>query len=291
MRKVNKVHAILVGDIHLQDSQPVCRTDVFSETQIKKLNWLTGLQEKYQCPILQAGDLFDYWKTSPNLLSTTLEHLPNNMYTIYGNHDLPQHQMDLKHKCGLYTLEKAGKINIMPTGHWEQAPDGSSFEIKVNSNLTRYILVWHVMAFETKEGDWQSGFSARGILRKYGHDLVLTGHNHKPFTFTFKDKLLVNAGSFFRLEASQINYKPAVYLYFGETNTIEPVYVPIDLNAITREHLELKQERDNRILAFTSSFENDWQATVSFEQNLLRFLSTNNTRKSVKTIIQQALDS
>jgi N-acetylmuramoyl-L-alanine amidase len=42
------------------------------------------LQEKHQCPVFHAGDLFDYWKPSPWLISKAIEHLPDKFYTIYN---------------------------------------------------------------------------------------------------------------------------------------------------------------------------------------------------------------
>ena len=58
----------------------------------------SDLQQKYDCPVYHAGDLFDYWKPSPALLAKTMEHLPKDFYTAYGNHDLPQHNIELAYK-------------------------------------------------------------------------------------------------------------------------------------------------------------------------------------------------
>ena len=64
----------------------------------------------------------------------------------------------------------------------------------------------------------------------------------------------MNPGSIYRMEASQENHKPRVYLWYAETNTVEPVYIPIESGVISREHLETKEERDIRINAFISTF-------------------------------------
>ena len=105
-----KPSAILTSDFHLREDTPVCRTDNFWETQWKKVQWVKDLQREYDCPVLHAGDLFHAWKASPYLLRETMKHLPNNFWTIFGQHDLPQHSLELKNKSGVSALEEAGKL-------------------------------------------------------------------------------------------------------------------------------------------------------------------------------------
>lgn len=290
MRKI-KPNAILVGDIHFSESQPTARTDNLYQVQFEKLDFISELQKKYNCPIIQSGDLFDYWKASPMLLSDILDRLPASFYAIYGNHDLPQHQYDLRYKCGLFTLQTAHKVNILPGCHWEQTPTEASFTITTESGIVRKILVWHIMTYWKKEGDWQGGLSARNILRQYPQfDLIVTGHNHKTFEAYLHGRVLVNPGALLRTAADQINHKPVVYLYYAETNTIEPIEIPINKEAITREHLEQKQERDSRILKFVENLNTDWAAALSFEQNLKLFFAENKTQGAVQNIINIAIE-
>jgi len=290
MRKI-KPDAILVGDVHFSESQPTARTDNFYQVQFEKLDFISDVQKKYNCPVLQAGDLFNYWKASPMLLSDIMDRLPSSFYAIFGNHDLPQHQYDLRHKCGLFTLQKANKVHILPGCHWEQTPSSASFTITTESGIIRNILVWHVMTYHKKEGDWQGGMAARNILRQYpDFDLILTGHNHKTFEASLNGRILVNPGALLRTDADQINHQPVVYLYYAESNTIEPIEIPINKDAITREHLVLKQERDSRILKFVENLNTDWAAALSFEQNLQLFFIENKTKPSVQKIIHLSIE-
>ena len=113
-----KPTAILTADWHLRDTQPVCRTDNFWEAQWKKVQYVLNLQNEHKCPIIHAGDFFHTWKTSPYLLSKTMEHMDSKypFLTVYGNHDLPQHNLELAHKSGLHTLCMAGKLITLPGG-------------------------------------------------------------------------------------------------------------------------------------------------------------------------------
>ena len=292
----NKPDAILTGDWHLIETQPTCRTDNFVEAQWKKVDFVKDLQKKYKCPVFHSGDLFEYWKPSPNLLSETIKHLPNDFYTVYGNHDLPQHNLELSYKSGVYTLATGGHLRILPTCHWGEEPNKNSwtweFPRSDGGSDTKNILVYHIMTYQGKK-PWPGCIDpmAAKLLRKYPqYDLILTGHNHQSFTEEFEGRLLVNPGSLTRHKVDQIDHRPCVYLWYAKTNTVEPVYLPIEQGVISREHIEHTQERNDRIDAFISRLDDDWEAAVSFEENLQRFESTNKVRKSVMEIVYKAIE-
>ena len=96
--------AILTGDWHLREDSPTCRTDDFWTTQWEKVDFVSDLQKKYNCQVIHSGDLFNHWKPSPYLLNKTMRHIPKEFYTVYGNHDLPQHNIELADKCGINVL-------------------------------------------------------------------------------------------------------------------------------------------------------------------------------------------
>ena len=285
-----KVFAILCGDFHLREDQPVCRTDDHEIAQWIKVDFINNLQKKYGCPVFHSGDLFNHWKPSPHLLSKTIEHLPDQFWTIYGNHDQPQHNMELVYKCGINTLLTAGKLNLLNSTHWGELPIKGEYSWRFYKD--RKMLVWHIMTYQAKT-PWPGCVDpmAGKLLRKYPeYSLILTGHNHKAFVEQYEGRLLVNPGSLTRHATDQINHKPRVYLWYAETNTVEPVYLPIEDNVISREHIETVEKRNNRIDAFISQLDSEWEAAVSFEENLKRFFSHNEIRKSIKDIVMNAIE-
>ena len=239
---------------------------------------------------MHAGDLFHHWKPSPSLISQALYFLPENFYTIYGQHDLPQHNWELRSKSGLHTLEVAGKLKVLSGYHYGQVIYTGANRIGL-PNLEK-VLVWHHMTYISKPFPGAEGGMAEGILRKYPQfNLIVTGDNHQSFTATYKGRLLVNPGNITRQVADQADFRPRIALWYAETNTVEWVYLPTQKDVISREHLEVKQERDQRIEAFISQLNNDWEAELSFEENVERFFSTNDTLDSVKDIIYKSLDN
>jgi len=286
-RQNKKPDSILCADFHLREDQPPCRTDNFWNAQWKKVDLIRDLYLKYECPVIHAGDLFHHWKPSPYLLSEAIRRLPNNFWAIYGNHDLPQHNLELAYKCGINTLKSAGLIEIIQGCHWGEIPKNLSLLFN-----NKKVLVWHVMTYKGKQ-PWSDCVdpAATKLLRKYPeYSLILTGHNHQSFVEEYEGRLLVNPGSLTRYKADQINHKPCVYLWYGENNKVEPVYLPIEQDVITREHIDRKDQRDERIDAFISRLDNEWEAAVSFEENMERFAQTNKIRKSVMDIVIKAIE-
>jgi len=281
---------ILTSDMHLREDAPTCFTGDWDQEQWKAVELVRGLQQQYKCPVIHAGDLFHHWKPSPSLLSQALWFLPGDFYTVYGQHDLPQHNWELRSKSGLNTLKVAGKLKVLNECHFGQEPKKGSLLIP-NGNPDRNILVWHHLTYITPPFPGATGGNAQAILKKYPQfDLIVTGDNHQSFYTEYEGRILVNPGSLTRQTADQIDFKPRVALWYAETNTIEWVYLPIQKGVITREHIAHKEERDARIDAFVSKLDGDWEAGMSFEENLEEFFNKNQVRDSVKQIIYKAME-
>jgi len=286
---------ILCADFHLRESQPICRTDDFWQAQWNKVDFIRQLQIKYNCPVIHSGDLFEHWKPSPYLLTETIRHLPNNFRTIYGNHDLPQHSVDLAYKCGVNTLKSAGLLEILPGCHWLAEPSKASLFFPITNTK---ILVWHIMTYKSKL-PWPGCTDplAAKLLKKYPeYDLIVTGHNHQSFVLRiierFKDRILVNPGSLTRHKANQIDHKPCVYLWYAENNHVEPVYLPIKQDVIIREYIDQEKQQDERMKAFISRLDDEWEIDEEekFEKNLERFAQTNQVSQPIMDIVLKAME-
>ncbi len=285
---VNKADAILTADYHLREDNPICRIDYFLDTQIQKMKFIQQLQVKHNCPVIHAGDLFNHWKASPYLITLALNYLPKNMFTVAGNHDLPNHNIDLLDKSALNTLIHAKAIDYLTGTHWGQEPKNESLMIG-----NRKILVWHVMTWKDNP-PWLGckDPTAKELLEEFPQcDLIVTGHNHNSFVEELNGRILVNPGSITRQTADQESYQPKVFLWYAKTNSVEPILIPIEKGVISREHIEHKEERDLRIKAFVGRLTNDWEVGVSFEANLERFQKENKIRSSVMQIVRAAIDT
>jgi predicted phosphodiesterase len=280
---------ILTSDWHLREDTPICYIGDYWKDQWDTVDFISDLQKKYNCPVWHAGDLFDKWKPSPMLLSEASKHIPNNLIVVSGQHDLPQHNLELIYKSGIYNLMINGKLSILQNGHWGQSlGDGrTGFIIKGKQATLQHLLVYQKKPFPGVSG----GFAA-GILRKYPqYDLICCGDNHQSFVEEYEGRLLVNPGSMMRMDADQINFKPSIYLWFAEDNTVQRIYLPIVEGVISREHLDIKEQRNERIDAFVSKLNDEYQAEMSFEENLESFFNINNVREPIKEIIYKSLEN
>ena len=288
-----KPDAILTGDWHLREDTPTAFTGDFQTEQWNSVEAISDLQKSFDCLVIHPGDLFNHWKPSPWLITMTMRHLPKRFHTIYGNHDLPSHSLELADKCGINVLAEAGKLSILNGTHWGKIPEGvTTIYRSTESTIIPYqLLVWHVMTYQVKK-PWPgiTDPKASTLLRKYPmYDLIVTGHNHQPFVEEHEGRLLVNPGGVTRQTADQIDFKPRVYLWYADTNTVEPYFLPFTEGAISREHIEQTEQRDARIDAFISRLDGDWNASMSFEENLEAFAKTNNINPKVMEIVNKAI--
>ena len=291
--------AILCSDFHIRDSTPECRTDDFMEAQRLKFAFLKNLQIKHNIPILVAGDLFHHWKPSPWLLGWCFDNLPDKMIVIPGQHDLSAHNLDNISKAGIYVLAAAGKI-ILLTGDNSETDISQILyqgfpwcvELKdIERGFGEYaaVALIHKLVYQGKPpfpGAENYGGTGKALIKQMpGFDLLLTGDNHQTFVERFGETILVNAGSFTRQSATQIDHKPCVFLWDAETNEVEQVFLPINKDVISRDHIEIQEERNERIEAFVSSLSKETEIVLFYEENMKKYLDANKISKDVQNII------
>ena len=120
------------------------------------------------------------------------------------------------------------------------------------------------------------------------YDLILTGDNHKPFVVEHEGRILVNPGSMMRTTADQIDHKPRVYLWDGER--VEPVYLPIAKDVISREHIDIGKDRDHRIGAYVDRLNTRYEIGLDFKKNMVDHFKANRTRKEIKERVWGAME-
>jgi len=302
---MKQADAILSADWHIRDTIPECRSDDFLTAQYDKFEFLSELQILHNCPVLVAGDVYDYWKPTPELLSWSFDMIPSNTYTIPGNHDLQAHSLKNIGRSGAHALAAGRGLQLFSKGHGLRKcyknlqMFGFPFGVKLrpckpDSKWFRIAIV-HKFIYKGKEpfpGAAEVGSTAKTLLKKMsGYDLILTGDNHQTFTATLDDALLVNPGSFMRTTATQIDHKPCVFLWYAAENRVEKVFLPAKEGVITREHLDVVNERKERESVFIEKLNSDVELSHSFTQNMKGYLSANHVDESVKEMIWESMDA
>lgn len=297
---------ILTGDMHIRDDQPVCRIDDYFVAQERKLRFIAKLAHKNL--ILDSGDVFNKWKPSPFLLAHALDvfkHAQTKIIGVAGNHDLPQHNIELFDKCGLAVLKQAGiwePPNEMPYWSGGHSTDLEIHHFNWNDEIKpsqrkkktkRRIAIMHVMTYKGKQPPYPgcAADNASKLLKKMqGYDLVLTGDNHITFVVEDKGRLLVNPGSMMRMTVAQIDHKPCVFKYDVDDNTVEQVFLPIEKGVVDRGHIEIREDKDQRMEAFIKHLKGDYEIGLNFIKNMEAHIANNKVSKPVQNIIWEAIE-
>ena len=303
-----------MADRHLTLRQPICRTDDFAEAMLRKLKFIRELQIQHgDCVILDSGDFFDRWflDRGEQLLLTMIMPYTHNTICIPGQHDLPQHNLDLYEKANLAVLEGAGCVKIL-----RGIPVAAS---NILSNIDREVIgfPWgaepcryheydelaehttialiHRMTYLGKPpypGAENDGGTAKSLMRKMGgFDLIVSGDNHETFTCRQGGQLLVNPGSMMRMTAKQAEHEPCVFLWYADDNSIERVVLPHEKGVISREHIDQKQERDDRIAAWVERIgQGDVELEFGFQENVERHIKKHKIPEAIATIIREVME-
>jgi len=272
-----KVDFILTGDLHIRDDQPEARTDNYFEAQTKKIKFLKEQQEKYKCPILCAGDLFHKARSSKELEVWCLNNLPDNIITVPGNHDLPNHNLNKLDDSSLGVLNAADKILV----HGVPLDTFTTIDYEDKKIGMIHSLIYHTDPI-IAEGKIISK-SAEKILKEHlEFDIILSGDNHQTFVVEYKGRILINVGSMMRMNAGQIEHKPCLYLLCTADNSVVQVFYPIKQGVISRDHIEAKTGVSERFDSFINRMNSDYEMSLSFEKNVEAYFKANKTRKPVQ---------
>lgn len=306
---MNKPSAVLTADYHLRSDQPLCREDDFITAMITASDFIRQLCERYEIPLLIAGDVFNHWKPSPELLRLAIEIMPP-FIAIPGQHDLPEHNLHLHPKSGLAVLEAAGVATVLkdprgqvflPEKEWAGQSNwlvvGYPYGSEPKSLRRKYpsrrkICMVHQLVSHVKQAyPGAKNSTARALLNSLpGYDLILSGDNHQQFTLEHRSRWVINPGSVFRTKADQIDHRPAVYLWSAEDNSIERIELPVDKDIITRAHLEQEEQKDKRIDDYIEHMSQNYKIELSFKDNIYKHIEANKIDKALERFIHSCME-
>lgn len=278
------VDAICTSDWHMMEGNPPCRKDNHRKAQLSKIKQIKKLQKKYNCKIFNAGDIFEHWKATPELINICLDYFPK-IISVAGQHDLPQHNYENIKKSAYYSLAKAGVLLHRDKQiSWNTFKKPYYFKLKRRRIVIAHMLVWDKeMPFPNCPAP-----QVNKVFKMFPKaDLIITGDNHQTFVSKKGKRILVNPGSLTRHKADQENHRPCIFLYDARTNTVKKHYLKIKKNVISREHIDLIYEKEKRKQEFLSELENGWIPELSFEDNIEKALKENDIRKGIKKHIRK----
>jgi len=304
--------ALAVADLHLSLLQPACRADKsWTDVQAGYLEQLKEIAEIRMTdgslrtlPILCAGDIFDRWNASPELINFALHWLPDGMLCVPGQHDLPLHRSDLMHRSGYGVLKKVGKIRdlsedvvtiaaerLMVHGYgWEQEIE--PLESKSRDRFLYVALihryVWTVEA--GYPGAPQSSHLSSLMKSLKGYDVAIIGDNHKPFLKELKNGCTAyGCGTFIRRKTDEIDYAPSVGIIYSDGKVKRKL---LDISG-DRFHESAKDRPETafNMKEFIEGLEELGEHGLDFKAAVENHLKNEDVHPQVKEIILAALDN
>jgi len=311
VRSKPKVLAILLADVHLSLKPPIWRSAEpnWLEAQARPLNEVKSLQKKYDCPVICAGDIFDKWNSSPELINFALANLPDSMYTIPGQHDLPNHQYSDIQRSAYWTLVEAGKIISLPQNSFLTLPNitlwgfpfGNELEgclgleghLSNGNELCIAIVHGYVWidgcSYSNAPEDKKFGKRISGIKdnKWLGYDVVVYGDNHKGFLTQVATTQIFNCGTLMRRKSDEIDYIPQVGLLL-DTGLVIPHFLDISKDKYIAEAKE-RVEPSLEMGDFFDELEKLGKTALDFKEAMEEFFRGGGMSAEANQIILDAM--
>ena len=265
---------ILSADWHLVQTCPVARLDPsWLETQRQAIRFLVSQAVKHSCPLVAVGDLFDHPKVGTEVVNMVLEELNalrvqgQEFYLIAGNHDLEGNLATNAPKCSVGTL-----LNIFPRiPNIPGVQSAPHFGEDIDPDAP--IVFTHQLVFkdESTRPPMAKGLTASDLLAKYpGAQWIFTGDHHSAWTCTESGRTVVNPGCMIVHNAGDIghNGKCALIDLDSTDAPVTWITIPDDPEMLTRDHLDTKAAKVDRLSGFMERVKEAGGHTLAFKDKL-----------------------
>lgn len=319
MSKQPKPEAIFIADLHLQHNPPILRSKEpdWYQAMARPLRELRRLKRKCgNVPVFCAGDVFTYWKAPPELINFALAELPN-MYSIPGQHDLPNHSIIQIHRSAYDTLVRSGRLDDWWTS--SDGPDVSrlyesdAFDL-VGIPYGQKLFACDPAAWEESGREdclriamqhkyvWVPGSTVPGTNTtntisddlKCNWDMLVYGDNHAPYAGRQTgNTLLVNCGTVMRRLLPELKYKPMATILHND-HSLEYYYFDTSLDVYWEQCREvedaIRQADPELCKAVAKGLEGLQEAGLDFRQYLEKYFEQLKVAHHVFAPVLKALD-
>ena len=314
MRKVKQPIALTVSDVHLSHRTPLIRQAETNwyDVMRRQLDEIADVAEKYDIPILFAGDLFHTYNEPHELIEWFIRYAPF-MNGVPGQHDLPYHNYEHKHRSAYGIIQAAEHLhNIEPGEPWKYYinkipvyvhafPWGATVK-PCDRDATRelytsdpepnalHIALIHEYVW-TKTTGYTGADPKKRVLRTKkkldGYDFAVFGDNH----IGFKSGNIVNNGTFIRRRKDEIDRVPCYSLLYSD-GSIErkELRSAKDDKFLSMEEIELV-DINQEIREFTKTLTGDMDNALDYKESVVGYCQTNQVKNEVKGVLLDALES
>lgn len=224
---------ICCADLHVRSNAPENRTDDYFQTVSLKFNQIIDIANKYDASLLCAGDVFDHVKVGHrvvNMMIISLRRLKKTFFLVPGQHDLPNHKINLLSRSPLMTLllqPNVIMLNDSPetVNGWDVygCPWGGTIP-KIKGDKSKSILViHHSITPEEPPFFLKNADSAKDFMDSVDFKIIVSGDYHVPFIRKSNEALVINCGPMVRQKLNESDLQPVVFKIDTSTNKFQKI--------------------------------------------------------------------
>lgn len=206
--------AVVCSDLHLRDAAPVARDapDWLAAQQVY-LDQLATLCVTHQAPLVVAGDVFDRWRPGPGTIAQAItwaarmqDQTGHQVYAVPGQHDLPHHQYEERHRTGYGCLVAADVLTDLPAGQrvpvngvWLVGWPWGAKPKRLRTKDSPLVAICHAYIWTDKRTTYPGSDLTKKVagyapaLR--GYTAAFFGDNHIPFRARGGGCTIINCGN------------------------------------------------------------------------------------------------
>ena len=265
---------ILSADLHLVGTQPVARQDHdWLGTQRQALRFLVSQAIENDCPLVVVGDIFDHAKVATEVVVMAIQEFSRireynqEVYFLIGNHDAPGHDPDKIDTASLGVL-----LEIFPQipqidGIQDAQPFGR------DKDTGAQVVFTHQLVFkdEAARPPCAKGTTAQELLDSLpSARWVFVGDLHHSFDYVSPDgRHVVSPGNMIAHTASMIEVDAKCALIALDTdNPVTWITIPDDPAMLTRDHLDTKAAKEDRLSGFMERVKGAGSTSLTFKDKL-----------------------
>lgn len=281
---------LVSADWHITSKNPRIRTDDFSETIFRKIEWIIDLANKRKCALVIAGDVYDkpsYPLILQNRLIRLLQTVKFGVFAVYGQHDIFYHNPDLdKTSLGNLFLSKA--MSKIEGYGWV----GVNFGEEIKPLKDGILCIHHPITPGEPPFYMNTAISAKDFMEQNkDFRVIISGDYHVHHIRETKNQLLINPGPILRSSKDKMDFVPKVVIFDGETLEYEVIDIPVEKDVFNLDLADqddlVSHKKEIRELA-----DNIKLNTVGkkYQDVLAHVISEVNPRESVKILISKVME-
>jgi hypothetical protein len=266
---------ILSADLHLVLTRPAARLDPdWLDTQRQALRFLVSKAVENACPLVVVGDIFDHAKVGTEVVVMAIQEFSRirsheqEVYFLIGNHDAPGHDPDSIHEASLGIL-----LEIFPQipqidGIQDAQPFGR------DKDTGAAVVFSHQLVFkdESSRPPMAKGKTAQDLLDSLpSAQWVFVGDLHHSFDYKAPDgRRVVSPGNLIAHNASMIEVEAKCALIDLDAlgSEVTWIEIPDDPAMLTRDHLDAKAAKVDRLAGFMERVKEAGGHTLTFKDKL-----------------------